>query len=95
MFEENYTGGTEKSLEIFWTFWNQLGNFEIILKLVILVKIGIELNHTIVNFWNQGRIQWNIAFEDKWYVNWNYEMMFIPVVISQSTKLVGTIFYWV
>ena len=35
------------------------------------------------------------ALEDKWYVNWDYEMMFIPVVISQSTKLVGTIFYWV
>ena len=60
MFEENYW----KSLEIFGTFWNQLGNFFIILKLVILVKIGIESNCTIVNFWNLGRIQWNIALDD-------------------------------
>ena len=56
---------TEKSLEIFGTFWNQLGNFIIILKPVISVKTGIESNCTIVNFWNLGRIQWNIALEDK------------------------------
>ena len=69
-------------LNTLWIIWNNLE------------WNGIEL-HNCKLLESIGRIQRNNAVEDKWYVNWDYLMMFIPVVISQSTKLVGTIFYWV